>query len=163
MAKKGKWADITPTLPRLATPRDEAVERAKFDFQYALGSPTNASAVANIYASIRLEKDAVMSVLAEVQIRLDAIEQILVDQYEAEGTTFLRLDDGVSVGVNFEPVAQVEDPEAFRLWCLANGYEKRMTLHPSTTQSVVKERLLEGEPEPDGVTSYARPKITLRK
>jgi hypothetical protein len=162
MAKKSTYANVTPNLPRLPTERDEAVERARLAFREALGV-TNASAVASAYADIRLEKAAVEAVLAEIQTRLDAIETILVDQYEAEGTTFLRLEDGMSVGVNFEPVAKVEDPEAFRLWCLANGYEKRMVLHPSTTQSVVKERLLEGEPEPDGVTSYARPKITLRK
>jgi len=163
MPTKGKWADITPTLPKLPTVREEAVEKAKFNFQYATDYKQSASYMASVYADIRLEKAAVEAVLKEVQVRLDAIEELMVDQYEAEGLTFLRLDDGMSVGINIEPVAVVEDPEAFRLWCLANGYEKRMVLHSSTTQSVVKERLMEGEPEPDGVTSYARPKITLRK
>jgi len=163
MAKKGKWADVTPNLPRLPSARDEAVELAKLAIQTTDGFSQSASHLASVYADIRAEKDVVQSVMAEVQVRLDAIEELLIAQYEAEGTTFLRLEDGISVGVNVEPVATVEDPEAFRLWCLANGYERRMTLHPSTIQAVVKERLAEGEPEPPGITSYARPKITLRK
>jgi hypothetical protein len=36
-------------------------------------------------------------------------------------------------------------------------------LWPSTTQAIVKERLLDGKETPDGIKAYARPKIKLMK
>jgi len=47
------------------------------------------------------------------------------------------------------------------VWCVAEGLERQMSLPWQTTNSLTKARLLEGEPEPDGVTCYAKTKVRL--
>jgi len=75
----------------------------------------------------------------------------------------LRLPDGSTVRVDQEPQARVMDKEAFRLWCIANGYERQMKLHHGTMNGIVKERALAGEPGPDGTETYAYTKVVFVK
>ena len=163
---RGKYAHVIDKLPKVLgvdpTNQDkiDAVARA---ISEEPGFTRHGSYLAELYTDIRFEKDAAKQILSEIQLRLDAVEQMLVDQYEVEGTTSVHLVTGESVSVQYEPYAQVTDREAFRLWCLANGLERSMVLHPSTTQSLIKERLLEGEPEPAGINVVAQAKLVLRK
>jgi hypothetical protein len=122
-----------------------------------------ASYLAQRYAALRSEKEIVDETRSAIQLKIDAVAQMLIDQYETEGTTMLRLDSGQKVGLQYEPTAKVEDREKFRLWCIANGLERSLQLHSSTTISLVKERLLAGEPEPDGIVATARTTVKLWK
>jgi hypothetical protein len=117
-------------------------------------------------------KEGLTALLAEAQKRVTAYEQLLADSHDKDETGWgqygasdntVKLQSGQSVSVQHEPTAKVEDPEKFRLWCIANGYENALRLWPSTTNAITKERLVAGKPEPDGVKAYVYTKIVLRK
>jgi len=156
----GKYSHLIDNLIR--TLNTDAKHQEKVDAAKATISGTPAD-LADLYRTLRGEKDELNDQLSEIQVRVDAVAQLLSDAYEQQGITSLKLDDGASVSVQLEPYARVEDKEAFRLWCLANGLERSMALPWTTANALTKERLLEGAPEPDGVTAVAITKIVLRK
>ena len=160
----GKYDKIVATLPRLLGTEpayQQKVEAVKAAILEEL--PRHASALASEYISIREEKDAAEEVLSEINLRLEAVSQLMSEQFDVEGASSMRLNGKGLVSIYYEPAPKVEDKEAFRLWCLANGLERSMQLWPTTTASLLKERLSNGEPEMDGVTAYARRVIRFTK
>lgn len=158
----GKYAHLEGKLPR--TLNTDAKHQEKVDaLKASLVVERSPASLAQAYASLRREKDELSEQLSELQVRVDAVAQLLAEAYENEGVASLKLGDGSSVSVQLEPSAKVEDKEAFRLWCIANGLERSLQLWPSTTNALVKERLLEGAPEPDGVTAVMITKLVLRR
>jgi hypothetical protein len=142
----------------------------------------HASTLARLYIETRtglapetisdLEREALVKVLGKegieelasmCNLRMTAIEQMLAEQYEVEGTTSVKLETGESVSVQIEPYAQVQDREVFRKWCIEQGFESLMTIPWMTASKLTKDRLLDGEPEPPGVKAYARNKFVLRR
>ena len=119
----------------------------------------HASYLARIYADIRREKAEVEDELSDINARLAAIEGMMFEQFEVEGTQRLALSDGATVSIGYDISAKVLDKEAFRVWCVENGLEKALQLWPSTTTAMCKERLQQGLPDPAGVSSQARKKI----
>jgi hypothetical protein len=75
----------------------------------------------------------------------------------------MKLDDGASVRVQYEPHATVVDREANRKWAIANGLENLLSLPWQTVNALTKESLLKGEPEPDGISVTSYPKIVYTK
>ena len=66
---------------------------------------------------------------------------------------------GVGVRLVF---LQVVDREAFRLWCDADpDLRRKMTLPWQTTNSLTKQLLLDGQPEPPGVTIWAKTTVRM--
>lgn len=111
----------------------------------------HATALARRYIVVRTQKDKLKDELSSVQLELTAIEQLLALQYEAEGVSSMNVEGLGTVRVTPEPKAKVADPDAFRQWCIENGYERALALPWSTTNAVLKQRLLEGLNEPAGV------------
>lgn len=141
--------DKLPPRPLEENPgRQEKLDAIKAKMEADPDFKHSAAFIADQYADIRAEKDAIDDVLSEVQLRLDATVQLLIAQYEAEGVRSVHLESGEAPRVETLPYAKVVDPEAFRLWCLKEGLERKMSLHPSTTQSLAKDRFLAGEPDP---------------
>lgn len=162
----GKYSKVIDRLPRMAGEEPSYQEKVNAIRSEIVSEPDfqlHASTLAKRYVDIRLEKNELEEAMYEVNLRLTAVEQLLVDQYEAEGTTSLKLDSGDNVSVQMEPYAQVVDKEAFRLWCLEEGLANLMTIPWASTNSMTKTRLLEGEPEPPGVKAYARSKIVFKR
>ena len=161
--RKGKYVGVAEHLPR--TFGVEPTYQDKIDLVKAelMKEPAldSSNALAREYAGLRDEKDRVQAQLSETELRLKAVEQLLVDKFEADSITSLRTLEGFAISTHLEPRAQVVDKEAFRLWCIANGLERSLQLWPSTMNSLAKERLLAGEPEPDGVqlSSYTVVKL----
>ncbi len=168
MAKKqpGVYDHVLPGLP-VAPPEDvkyqEKVDALKID----IGRP-DAMTLANLYTEARAEKDALEAEEYKVNMRIEAITQLLADSEErgdagwgdyGANDNALKLIDGGNIRVQPEPYAQVSNKEDFRLWCIANGYERKLQLWPSTTNAVCKERLKNGEPMPDGCEMYKRNKV----
>ena len=119
--------------------------------------------LAKQYIAIRNEIDALDTKLSDANLRLEATSQLLTDQFEVEDTSSLNITGQGTVRTQYEPYAKVEDKEAFRLWCITNGLEKSLALPWQTTNSITKERLLAGQPEPTGVTATSKSKIVLTR
>lgn len=151
-----------------------------------------ASTLVSDYAEIRGEIDRINKQLYDANLKLEAVSQMLVSRFDDEDITSLKVADA-SVRVQHEPYAQVKDKEKFRLWCVNTcqlcglhrdkhpipsetaeflnlhpnhapvTLEAQLQLWPSTMNSITKERLLKGYPEPDGVEAYQKPKIVLTR
>lgn len=127
-------------------------------YETALHAAPNqyASTLAHVYSLLRLTEEKLANSLKDVRLVLEAYEQLVVQQYEVECINNIKLDNGSSVRTEPQPYAKVIDREKFRQWCLRNGFEREMHLHTQTTQSITKQRLLDGQPEPDGVSAFVR-------
>lgn len=119
------------------------------------------------YQRLREKKDEINKQLSEVNLELEAVSQILIVEFETRGLTKLRFSLDASdkrlIYIQSEPYAQVQNTDEFRLWCVKNGLERSLQLPFPTTNSITKQRLLAGEPEPDGVVAFMKTKIVFRR
>lgn len=162
----GKYTGIVEKLPKLPGEDpgyQEKVNEEKARIIASLKDPT-ATTFALIYRDLRKKKDKLEVELEKpLNLKIAAIEQLMEDAYEHEGVEALRLEGGGSVSKQLEPSAQVTDSVAYRVWCIENGYAPLMQLHPSRTQSLLKERLVAGEDIPPGIKMFSRTKFVFRK
>lgn len=163
---RGKYADVIDKLPKLLG--TEPTYQAKVNFVKELieqetGFQRYASALALRYNVVRAEKEELEEQLSQINLRLEAISQLMINQYEVEATSRIVLTDGYSISTQPEPHAVVEDKEVFRVWCIDMGLGNELMLPWPKTNSITKERLLNGDPEPAGVRAYTRTKIVRRK
>lgn len=159
----GKYSTVIDRLPRLLGAAPAYQEKVNAVKQAIAADPDfklHASWLATEYAGLRAEKNTAEAVVSDVNLRLEAVSQLMTEQFEVEGVTSMKV-AGSAISVYMEPYAQVADKEAFRLWCVAQGLERQMSLPWQTTNSLTKARLLEGDPEPDGVTCYAKVRIRM--
>lgn len=161
----GKYTSVIDKLPRLTATKSEfdgGIFQEKVDKKKAEISISSSVALAELICNLRDQKDNLDEQMSVVNLELEAVSQLLVDAYEAEGVETVKLDRGPSVSVQMEPQIRVLDKEQFRLWCLDNGMEREMVLPYQTSNGLVKARLLNGEPNPEGADVAARPKIVVR-
>lgn len=123
----------------------------------------NAPNIARLYTDVRKLKNAFSSQEKTTNVLVEAYEQLLVEQYEVEGLSSLKLEDGASVRVQYEPHGKVIDKEANRKWAQENGLENLLCLPWQTVNALTKEALLAGEKEPAGVEATSRPKAVYTK
>jgi len=151
-----------------------------------------ATDLTKVYIAIRNEIDGLEAKLSDANLRLEANSQLMTNQFEVEDLSSLSINGVGSVRAQYEPYAKVDDKEKFRLWCVTplgvcmtcggshdaighnpetfthkylpgGGLEKSLALPWQSTNSIVKERLLSGEPEPPGVIAHAKVKIVLTR
>ena len=167
-SRPGKYDHVLPGLPKLP-PSDLSYQEKVQAIKDGVATH-DAVLLANNYLTLRRRKDELNAIISEVNTRIEAFEQLLAESQEIQSAGWgdygvkdnaLRLPTGETIRVQPEPYGQVKDKEAFRLWCLANGYERQMHLWPTTRNAIVKERLLKGEPEPDGCETFSKNKIVL--
>ena len=160
--------DGSPRIPKLPPNPDDLAKQEKVDLVKANTTNRNPRLLADAYIIYREKKDKLLAELSANEIYLDAYEQLLEESKDvhAEGwgqygakENMLRLANGATIRVHSEPYGLVADRDAFRLWCIKNGYERQLTLHASRTNSIVKERLVAGQPAPDGCTTFAKTTI----
>lgn len=119
-----------------------------------------------------LGDDGISDLAKECNKRMAAYEQLLAESHDHDEPGWgmygasdhtVKLPDGASVSIQREPTGKVVDKEAFRQWCIANGLETSLQLWPSTANSIVKDRCVNGMPAPDGIKVFALTKTVLRK
>lgn len=159
----GKYDTVNRNLERAApeeSPRQQRIDVAKQELLSNMS--ITAAVLSHLWKELRLQKSELESQLDEVGVQLSAAEQLMEDVYLHDKISSVKLDDGRSVSLEHSPQAVVKDREQYRLWCIENGYEGELRLWPSTTDAIVKERLLSGQELPAGVEAYLRTKWVLR-
>jgi len=156
-------ADAITQIGSLMRTVNTALEQVNMLLVAGPAGRQHGSVLARYYAETREVLDAIDAQESNLNVTLEAFEQMIVEQYEAEGTTSIRLTEGGTVRVQTEPKAVVEDRDAFRDWCIRNGLERSLQLAWQTTNALTKERLLKGEPEPTGVKAYAADKLVYTR
>jgi len=123
---------------------------------------TKPAELAKMYLKIREKKEVKADELKSIQVILDAIIHKLKTAYEEEGITQIKLEGGATVSTQPEPVSQVTNKDEIREWAIAQGLERELSLPWSTLNSIVKQLLVSGKPEPPGVKAFMRTKIVRR-
>jgi hypothetical protein len=153
----------------------EKVNKKKDEIRARLAAenvPVNARTIAEAYSLARFQKNELEEELKPVNLEIAALEQMLFKSQENmdEGwgefgakDNMVRLVTGSSVSIQKEPTGKIIDRYQYRQWCIDNGLENELQLHPSTTQSLLKDRLLKNLGEPDGMEVYFRPKFVFRR
>lgn len=162
MAKK-KYAEVTKNLPKtygLEPDYQQRVDAAKADI--LASDPLDLAQASRRLILVKKEQDRIEEELSTCNLLVEAYRQIVHMFFEKAGVESINV-DGRTVSVYPEPYPKIEDREAFRLWCLKNGYEREMVLNFQTAAALVKERLLAGEPEPDGITVTVKNKVGVYK
>jgi hypothetical protein len=163
----GKYAEVVKTLPRLPASdagfQEKVQQRKRELIDNDPLKMRSASALASEYRRLRDSKDEVEQIISRLNLEIEAVSQLLIEQYEADGTSSIALATGGSVSTQLEPYAQVLDRDQCRTWAVENGLERSLALPWQTANAIVKERLLKGEPEPPGMKAFVRTKIVLRR
>ncbi len=126
----------------------ERVDALKTEFGTAYATSAQ---LAEAYAELRVEKSKIEAELKKVHVRIAAVEETMWGRFEDEGISSLKLTSGNTIRVQPEPHAQVQDRERLAQWVREQGLERLLALPWSTVNSLSKERLLAGDPIPDGV------------
>ena len=158
-----KYAAVTPNLPRLDNTEPGQKDKVEVLKTALVSEFTTSADLANEYVTVRSVEDDLNEQLDEVRLRRTAVESLLIAKMDEDGLDAMRLACGFNIFVQVAPYAQVVDREACRKWCIAQGMENQMTLPWSTLNSLNSERLLAGEPEPDGVQTFAKTTLMRRK
>lgn len=154
----GKYSSVTPKLPKLVTERSEEVEKLTQEFRQF-----TVTELIKKYAWWRLKKKELEAREKEINKTIEAIVNLLIPMYEMEGVSSMRIaETGQTISVQEEPVAKVLDRDKFQAWCIENDLGRSLQLPYQTTNALVKDRLLNGQPEPDGVEAYTFSKVVLR-
>jgi hypothetical protein len=144
-------------LPRIVSTEPSKQTKVDYkinEFLVNLGIKPTSAILAAAYAEVRRRKNALKEQLSALEVEVEAIKQLLVEQFESEDMSSLKLGNGDAVRIQIEPYLVVEVPAKFRKWCVANGFEQSLQLPWSTANSMVKGLLLRGKPEPDGTSAY---------
>jgi hypothetical protein len=155
----GKYDAVIDNLPTLQAEEPNyqlKVEAKKREIFGEIGDALSSGSVAQLYKNARLEKEDLEEQLYDTNLELTAITQMLIDRYEIDGISSLKLDSGEKVSIQYEPYAVVEDRAKVWEWCKENGYEREMQLNWATLNAVTKDRLLQGLSEPEGVRAYVK-------
>lgn len=158
----GKYSKVVKTLP--FTTGQEPTYQEKIDEAkriLRLKGPLPAARLAAAYIKTREEKEAIEAELKEAELRMEVLVQLLGEQFEEEGLSSVKLENGDAISVWLEPHTQVANRTAFREWCIREGLGEQLTLPWQTTNALAKQRLLDGEPPPDGVTIFSKLKVRL--
>jgi hypothetical protein len=151
----GKWDHLVGTYPTLMEDEDsnrqEKINKLK---EAILLEDETPEGLVRRYHEKRAELDLIDLQRSGVNMLVDAYEQLIVDKFQRTGHHRIVLADGIDVSTQPSPYPKVKDPEEFRLWCLEEGLEKSLKLHPSTTSALVKKRLEDGLAPPPGITLY---------
>jgi hypothetical protein len=163
-SKYDKLRKKIPLLRKSGGTHDDRVSKRKAEILETLTeSKSEVGDIAELYKYQRMNRDLLKEEMSALQVDIDAIEQILMERYEDAGITSVNLVSGGRVSVQIKPYPKIVDREAYRQWCLNNGYEREMHLHSSTTTSILADRLLKGEPSMPGIEPYIDESITFRK
>lgn len=160
----GKF-DAFSNLPRIPHDLREGgtnyqflVEKIKDTFQ-----DRRPSFLITAYSETRAVVEELEEKLSEAKLRVEAAAQLLVEAYEGEGITSLKVAGVGTVRIQLTPYSHVKDRETYQQWCLENNFLPQMQIPWSTTNSTVKERLLAGEEPPPGVDVFIKTQVFLTR
>ena len=157
-APKRKWGHLVGVLPKLEMESPDRMEKVDALRQEIIeeyrkehdGHPPPTSYLVDHYLGLRDAKDMLKNQLSDIDLELETLLKMIEKRYEDEGILSLTTSDGTSVGMHYEPHAQVEDNDKLREWAKENGMERLLTLPWPTVNAEVKAALESGKAVYDG-------------
>lgn len=165
----GKYTHLRDKYPRL--PPDPSFEQVVGESKRLILEQADAARIhltigelgRRLYG-LRQQKEALEDKIKDLNVGIEAYSALFInkaDEQEIEGP--VRVEGGASISIIDEPKLQVEDPQKFRQWCKDNDLEEALKMDWQTANALLKERLLEGQPEMDGCKAFFIKKLTVNK
>jgi hypothetical protein len=131
---------------------------------------TDTEAVGKAYIASRAKHEAAEAAVYAAGVLLEAVTQIMHELFESKGITNKTIageskDADYGISTYKEPYANVKDPSAVIEWYRKNNLENKIiTVVPwASVNAEVKQRLLGGDPEPDGVEIFTKRRVRLTR
>ncbi len=156
----GKWSSLKGSYPSAPVDMDfqARVNTVKQGLQ-----ATSKTERARKFCELRDAKDELEAQIKEINTNLEALSQLMILEMETAGETLFRLDSGDSLSIKDEPYSSVVDKDAFINYIEKSGQKDLLTVHYMTMNSMVKERLQNGQEPPPGIKVYVRQSIMRRR
>lgn len=154
-----RWKSFETRLPKLKLP---VPWQAKVDQEKTIFEGKEHQVLARYLRQAKLEKEELESRIQAINIREEALEQLLLIWMEDTGTEKISLADG-TLYRRREPYVRIADREALIRWVKANDHQDLLSVHYQTLNALVKERMLAGESDPDGIEIFLKTTVVLRK
>jgi hypothetical protein len=129
----------------------------------------DAQTIAALYIIARADVATVDAAAFRANLELEAVSQLLIANNDTKkdpawgsfgaSPNAIKLTDGDNIRLQGVPFPLPSDKAKFREWCFANGYRDKMVLPDKELSDLSKTRLLNGQPQPDGVKAYVRTTI----
>ncbi len=164
----GKYSSLRDGLTKLtAEPtHQDKVDMAKNEIKTKifemLGRKAQPMDLGNVLIAARIEKNRLEELIKEQSLVIAAMEQDLVEFLEAADLVSVRMGNGVSLSIKDDVYSQVSDKAAFHQWVRSNHLDDLFSVHYQTMNSMVKEKLMNGEEVPPGITPYFKQGIMVR-
>lgn len=118
--------------------------------------------VSELFKRAKRRKKKLESIEKKINLEIEATETLLASLLESSGEESFKSTLGGSFSIKDEVYVTVKDKKAYSEWAKSNGYEDEFQMHHKKTESIVNERLLNGEPPPPGVEVFMKLGINAR-
>ena len=148
----GKYDKVNKFLRPLPV-KDVSFQSKVDDKKNELYKNKNSIGLAIAYTELRDRKEVIEDLSKKNNIEIEAVKQLITESFSREGIKSIDLNIGWKISLSSEPVASIKDKEKFRLWCIENNLEKSLILPYQSTNSLIKEKLLNivEQPRPDWI------------
>lgn len=113
------------------------------------------------FKGLKLRKIEISDEEKEINMKIEALSQLLVEWMEREEIESVRLDSGGVLTQTLSPYPRVVDEEQLLAWLREEHPTERLKLPWAVLERIVRERLEEGHPLPDGVEVFLKNSVKL--
>jgi len=161
----GKPLDPEHPVPSRAE-FEERLDRVKSDLEYLndfcirqSGGKAQASLFLQAFIDVKTVKETLSQQESVTNVLEEAYNRVAEAQFTVEGINSLRLASGRGYRLQSEAYASVEDPDKFIEWAMKNDLKRSLSMNWQKMNSMTKELLEQGLPEPDGVKAFLKIKL----
>jgi hypothetical protein len=122
----------------------------------------NVNWLAALFAQCRKVKDNLEEEISECNVKLEALSQLLVNALEDQSMEKITLSSGATGFIQDTPYPIVRDKEKVMAWIKKNKMTSLLGVNYQTLKGVTNERLVAGQPPPDGVEVFLKTQFRLR-
>jgi hypothetical protein len=151
-----KWQGLKEKLKpfQIDSERQKKIDEAKS--AYIALSPTE---LARAFKMKRDVKDELKKQDHENNIEIDAISQLLVSALESSDVQLIKLESGMSCGLETQPNIKIIDAAQYGKWSHSTKIKPLLTLNAKVRDAFVKEEVMKlnerGKPLPTWLTAWA--------
>jgi predicted nuclease with TOPRIM domain len=110
------------------------------------------------------EHEKLKQQVSDLNTKMEAAGQLLIENFERQGTEQLRTADGsTTLFIKDDVYCKVENRATYLGWIKENEMEDLLTVHYSTMNAQAVDRLIKGQPVPPGIKALFKQKISIRR
>lgn len=164
----GKWSAFKQSLPAKVEDQtyQDTVNQAKHQILLKAqeeGRDLDLGYIGDLYGRAREEKEKIENELSGCNLIIAALEQMTLQQFDAQQMDMFRLDDGSSISRKDDVYTALEDQEKFLAWIDKTGKRSLLSVHYQTMNSLAKQMLENNEELPPGIKAFFRQGLTFRR